>query len=402
MAKEILLPKLGLTMNEGTILEWIKKEGDAVEVGDVLFVVESDKAALDVEAQESGILREIIVPELSTVPVGTVVGVLTAEGEVIPEEVTIQNVNAENKSEKVEEKVTSKEKEKEKSSPINADSPSSYILASPRARDLAQKYKFDLKEVSGTGPQGSIVEGDVLDFLKKKQDVLAGMDGEIALSRIKMAGAEKMTESWNTIPQFTLYATMNVDSLLEAYSYFKNTCTIPISLNVLFAKIIAHAIKKYPLMNSTWLGNGKVRLYKEVNIGIAMNTEEGLIVPVLKSCNEKEVEIISREWVDIVGRIRGKVYSVDDVNGATITLSNLGMFGVNKFRAIINPPQVAILGIGQTERKAIEAEGGEGIIFKTIITVSLTADHRIIDGAYGAKFLSELRKMIENPIAMIL
>jgi len=396
MATEILLPQLGLTMNEGLILEWAKEEGDSVEKGDLLFNIESDKATIDVEAQEDGILGKIVVPEMETVPVGTVVGWLIQEGEEIPEVAvskiqTEDNVSAEGSEEKkVEEKV----------SEDRMNSSDSYILSSPRARDIAIKEGVNLSLISGSGPDGSIVEVDILKYLEEKGNKKDLPGQTIQLSRIQMIGAEKMFQSWNEIPQFTLYSTIKADSILDMYRSIKETQKEAISLNIIFAKIVALAVNEYPLINSSWIGEGKIQLHKQVHTGIAMDTDEGLLVPVLKNCESRGINTLGMDWVSLKGRVKDKLYSSEDITGATITLSNLGMFGINKFRAIINPPQAAIVAIGDMERRAVESNNG--IVFDTVITLSLTADHRIIDGAYGARYLAKVRKMIENPVSIFL
>jgi len=399
MATEVLLPQLGLTMNEGIIFEWAKEEGDLVEKGELLFIVESDKATIDVEAQEDGILGKIVVPEMETVPVGTVVGWLVQEGEEIPDSVPkfMDNNSSAVVAEKPEEDVKEKMDGNSSDSLGNKDS---YILSSPRARDIARKEGVNLSIISGSGPDGSIVEADILAYLTNKKDRSVEAGKEVQLSRIQMLGAEKMLQSWSEIPQFTLYVTIKADPLLEVYKYIKESEETTVSLNVLFAKIIALAVQKYPYINSSWMGGGKVQLHDEVDVGIAMDTEQGLVVPVLQDCAGKGVKALGMDWASLSGRIKDKSFSSEDVKDATITLSNLGMFGISKFRAIINPPQAAILAIGEKERRAVENNGD--IVFETVITVSLTADHRIIDGAYGAKFLFEIRKMIENPVSLFL
>ncbi len=399
MATEVLLPQLGLTMNEGIIFEWAKEEGDLVEKGDLLFIVESDKATIDVEAQEDGILGKIVVPEMETVPVGTVVGWLVQEGEDIPD--SVPKVMDDNSSLVAADKAEEDVKEKlDRNSNDSSGNKDSYILSSPRARDVARKEGVNLSKISGSGPDGSIVEADILEYLANTKDRSVSIGNEVQLSRIQMLGAEKMLQSWSEIPQFTLYATIKAEPLLEAYRYSKESEETTVSLNVLFAKIIALAAQKYPYINSSWKESDKIKIHDQVNIGIAMDTEEGLIVPVLKGCETRSIKNLGTDWVSLSGRIKDKSYSSEDVTDATITLSNLGMFGISKFRAIINPPQAAILAIGEKERRAVESNGD--IAFETVITVSLTADHRIIDGAYGAKFLMEIRKMIENPVSMFL
>ena len=400
MATEVLLPQLGLTMNEGIIFEWAKEEGDSVEKGDLLFIVESDKATIDVEAQEDGILGKIVVPEMETVPVGTVVGWLIEEGEEIPDSDNKPKVQISQSDPTItaEQEVDGVEGVSEVPDVSNENS-DSYILSSPRARAVARDKGLNLSLITGTGPNGSVIEADILKYSDKEGELsLSGAEGR--LSRIQMLGAEKMIQSWSEIPQFTLYAAIKVDSLLDVYKHLKEFSEGAVSLNVLFAKITALAAQKYPYINSSWTGSDKLKIHDHVNIGIAMDTEEGLIVPVLKDCETRSIKTLGMNWVSLSGRIKDKSYSSEDVTDATITLSNLGMFGISKFRAIINPPQAAILAIGEKERRAVESKGG--IAFETVITVSLTADHRIIDGAYGAKFLLEIRRMIENPVFMFL
>ena len=264
MATEVLLPQLGLTMNEGIIFEWAVEEGDSVEKGDLLFIIESDKATIDVEAQEDGILGKIVVPEMVTVPVGTVVGWLVQEGEEIPDSVDPKTSAAELSAIQPEDKIFTKEKTTGKNPDDRTNNSDSYILSSPRARDIARKEGLNLSMISGSGPNGSIVEADILAYLNNKKDKSVEVGGEVQLSRIQMLGADKMIQSWSEIPQFTLYATIKADPVLDVYRQIKESYETSVSLNVLFAKITALVVQEYPLINSSWLGGGKVQLHDKV------------------------------------------------------------------------------------------------------------------------------------------
>jgi pyruvate dehydrogenase E2 component (dihydrolipoamide acetyltransferase) len=401
-------------MTSGTIIEWLKNEGDEVEKGEVLFVVENDKSTVDVEAVDNGILSKIVVPENQKVDVGAIVAWLTAPGEDIPEgdtEATEKTAPAEEKQpapsdtgpfkeqeEIVYEKAVRTAEEKIAMSPIE----DGFVPASPRARSLAEENGIDLASLKGSGPEGSIIERDIIDRAGKDtftETVEVEEDTEIKpLSRVQVIGARKMIQSWTSIPQFTLQRKSDVTQLKELYAYLKKTSLPNISFNLLLVKIISKAVLQYPLLNSRLVDEETVEVFRKINMGIAMDSDRGLVVPVIKDITGKDLDVISEEWKRKTAWISSGKDTPDDFSDATITVSNLGMFGISSFRAIVVPPQVAILSIGAASPKAVMSTSGE-ICFKTLMELGITADHRVVDGAYAARFLETVSQLIETPAA---
>lgn len=420
MATQVLMPQLGLTMNEGLLTEWAKKEGDAVRKGDVLFSVENDKATLPVEAQADGTLANIAVQEGQTVPVGTLVALILTEGEK-PEDFPLSPKGAAAfapsgspaaertpPSPPPEPSTPTAESRPEPSRSAATPAPrgaDGFVPASPRARKLAADSSLDLRSVTGSGPEGAVLERDLPASVRAAMPEI----GEAApapealtaselvtLSRVGRIGAERMAKSWAETPQFTLYAEACVEELARMQEK-RNREGRPISLTVILAGLLAKALRGFPRMNASWAGNGAVRTYRTVDVGIAMDTPDGLVVPVLRDCANKGLETLAREMGALTEKGRKGALGPDDLAGGTITLSNLGMFGVKRFRAIVNPPQTAILAAGAIDRKAEKGENGE-ILFRRYMEISVTSDHRAVDGAYAARFLSAYKELIENPM----
>ncbi|TFG85420.1 MAG: 2-oxo acid dehydrogenase subunit E2 [Spirochaetales bacterium] len=420
MATEVLMPQLGLTMKEGLITEWKKHEGDAVERGDQLFSVENDKAILDVDAQADGILARIIVHEMTSALVGTAIAIIAAPGEVVTEvpvsamaPAPLADVPA------------------GKSVPFAAPSPAAapavsvapgkssasalgtsaqqvdgFVLASPLARKTAERLGVRLSDVRGSGPEGAVLArdlpeaGDWYAMAKTQSGVLGAAQSssvsydDITLSRIQCVSAERMADSWTNIPQFTLYDEAEASLILTLAERFKNRGE-PVSLTVIIAKLMAHAVAKHPRLNASWLGDGMVRAYRSVNINIAVDTEDGLMVPVLRDCTGKGFVALGAEMKSLEKKAKSKSLEAQDHEGGTITLSNLGMFGIKRFCAIVNPPQAAILAVGSVNDKIVGINGSFEV--HKVIEYSITADHRVIDGACAARFMATLRSMLENP-----
>ena len=412
MATEILMPQLGLTMTEGLIMEWKKREGEKVSRGEVLFSVENDKATIDVSAQADGVLKQILVPEMVTVPVGSVVGIIAGENEVVAapaKSLSTATTEAEPKSKAQPEP----QPEQKNIVLLQATDDTGSIRSSPYARVLADAEGIDLGTIRGTGPEGAIIARDIpieskprehiqhLDQMPPNMRVPLTQQTEfvdVNLTRIQSVAAERMAQSWATIPQFTLYDEVDATALQSLAERFKSEQK-PVSLTVIFAKLLAHTAVKYPLINAVWLGGGKVRTYRNVMVNIAMDTAEGLVVPVLPNCATAGFAELGRVMKDLSERAKNRSLTPADYEGGTITLSNLGMFGIKRFRAIINPPQTAILAIGAIRPRLIPS--GSGYSSKNYIEFSLTADHRAVDGAYAARALAHLRNLIENPLFIL-
>lgn len=437
MALNIQMPQLGLTMKEGLIAEWKKKLGDPVAKGDVIFSVENDKATVDVEAQGSGLLAAVYVDEMVTVPVGTVVGVIAEAGEKIEAEAAkapagkteaaavkapaaapsaaapAKAAAPEAKPAAVSASATPAKPAQVNHKPPQADG---FVLASPLARQTADVLGINLAEVRGTGPQGAVIGRDLpraelgsMPIYEKArapekaapQDLQPAAEGDrvIKLSKIQMISAERLAESWRTIPQFTLYDEADAEAILELAAEFKQKGE-PVSLTVILAKLLAHAVAAHPLVNGSWLGDGRVMSYSKVNVNIAMDTPEGLVVPVLKDCGGRGFKALGADMKALAEKAKSKSLSPSDYEGGTITLSNLGMFGIKRFRAIVNPPQTAILAVGAISDRL--GPGEEELETYRAIEYSITADHRAVDGAYAARFMATLKSLIEDPFLLLI
>ncbi|MDX9827726.1 MAG: dihydrolipoamide acetyltransferase family protein [Spirochaetia bacterium] len=437
MALNIQMPQLGLTMKEGLIAEWKKKLGDPVAKGDVIFSVENDKATVDVEAQGSGLLAAVYVDEMVTVPVGTVVGVIAEAGEKIEAEAAkapagkteaaavkapaaapsaaapAKAAAPEAKPAAVSASATPAKPAQVNHKPPQADG---FVLASPLARQTADVLGINLAEVRGTGPQGAVIGRDLpraelgsMPIYEKArapekaapQDLQPAAEGDrvIKLSKIQMISAERLAESWRTIPQFTLYDEADAEAILELAAEFKQKGE-PVSLTVILAKLLAHAVAAHPLVNGSWLGDGRVMSYSKVNVNIAMDTPEGLVVPVLKDCGGRGFKALGADMKALAEKAKSKSLSPSDYEGGTITLSNLGMFGIKRFRAIVNPPQTAILAVGAISDRLVPGE--EELETYRAIEYSITADHRAVDGAHAARFMATLKSLIEDPFLLLI
>jgi pyruvate dehydrogenase E2 component (dihydrolipoamide acetyltransferase) len=408
MALDIQLPQLGLTMTEGLIMEWKKKKGETVKRGEILFNVENDKATIDVAAQADGILAEILVKEMITVPVGTVVGRIAQAGEPKDEEALPFDPHA-----PIEEEAPAPEApippapSHAMPDPAQAYSPprqqDGFILASPLARRMAEAQGLELGKVRGTGPEGAVLARDLAASTESASSATSSkapaQDSEIlTLSRIQQIAAERMTESWTTIPQFTLFDEAEASGILALAESYKKAKE-PVSLTVIAAKLLAVAAERHPRLNATWLGDGKARIYPKAQVNIAIDTADGLVVPVLRDCSSRGFKALGADLKALAEKAKAKDLGPTDYEGGTITLSNLGMFGISRFRAIVNPPQAAILAVGRISEKVLP--GPNGFEVKKFIEYSITADHRVVDGAYAARFMVTLKSLIENPLGLL-
>ena len=289
-----------------------------------------------------------------------------------------------------------------------------FVPASPRARSLAKDAALDLGSLRGSGPEGAVIERDLPasvrergaeseSFTRPAAGIAAaipaapGADSElVTLPRVGQIGAQRMALSWSEIPQFTLYIDACAEDLIRIHERSKKSGT-PVSVTVLLAGLLARALREYPRLNGSWAGDGSVRVYKSVDVGIAMDTPDGLVVPALRNCAGRGFRDLAREMAALAEKGKNRALTADDLSGGTITLSNLGMFGIRRFRAIVNPPQTAIIAVGSIDRRPVELLDGN-LEFKPYLELSLTADHRAVDGAYAAKFLSHYKDLIENPL----
>ncbi len=378
MVTEVIMPKLGQTMEEGKVERWLKKEGDRVERGDILLEITTDKATLEVESYGRGILRKIIVKEGETVPVTQIIALIAEPDEELPE------IEVPSKKEEVrpEEKV-----------------PETKIKASPLAKRIAQEKGIDLSQIVGTGPGGRITKEDILKAAEAQ--VKPGEKIE-PLTSMRKAIAEAMVMSKSKAPHY--YLTIEVD-MSEAVKLreklipkIEKEAGVKLSFSHLLIKAVASSLREFLQINSTWTDTG-IRRFDEINIGIAVGLEEGLIVPVLRNADKLNLSDIARNSDDLVARAKERKLKADEYSGGTFTISNLGMFGVENFIPVINPPESGILGVGAIMKKPAVVNGKVEV--RAIMKLTLSADHRVVDGTVAAQFLQRIKELLEKPEGLI-
>ncbi len=360
MAVKIVMPKLSLTMKSGAVIKWYKKEGDKVEKGEPIVEVLTEKVTYDIEAPASGVLRKIFAKEGEEVPVNGLLAIITMPDEPLPE---IE-----------EEKVKEVVKER--------------ILASPAAKRLAREYGIDLSQIVGTGPQGRIVEADVRRYIEEKMEYKPKVREVIPLVGIRKVSAERVALSIKNAPHCTLGMEVDMSEASKLKESFE------VSYTDIIVKAVALALKEHRMLNST-LKDGEIKVFEDINIGVAIATPQGLVVPVVKNADKKSLSEISSEIKTLTQKAREGKLEKEDFSGGTFTVTNLGMYGVEFFTPIINPPEAAILGVGKITKKPVA--DGEEVKIKPMMTLSLSFDHRIVDGAPAAEFLQKIKEILENP-----
>lgn len=405
MAKKVIMPKLGLTMEEGIINKWLVKEGDRVNKGDVLFEVATDKVNMEVESPTEGVVLKILYPEGATVPITEAVAYIGKEGEEIPEE-------EEKPEEKIEAVKMEEEKVEEKRGEAPLPSETERIRVSPVARRLAEEHGIDLSQIQGSGPGGRIVREDVEKAIEEKEkerkliveEVKVPREKErIPLSRMRKIIAQRLTESYQSTPHFFLHQEICADELVKMREKIlplvEKETGLRVSYTDILVKMVAKAVEKFPLFRAHLAGE-EIEISPEVNIGVAVALEEGLIVPVVKNANEKGISQITQEINALAQKARSNQLTPEEVSGGVFTVSNLGMWGVDSFTAIINPPEAAILACGAIRKKPFF--NGKEIVPAYLWELSLSCDHRLIDGALAAQFLQFLKNLLEEPFTLII
>ena len=378
MASRVIMPKLTDSMEEGVVVKWRKAEGERVESGDVLAEIETDKAVMDLEAFASGTLRKILVPEGTTVPSGTLIGVIGESDEDIRGILAGAQPSAARPS-------------APRPSPAAVASPEEDKRASPRVRTLAREHGIDLKAVKGSGPGGRIIERDLEPFLTKKEQPAVR---EIPLTQMRKAIVRMTTQSKAPVPHF--YVTIEVEmaeGLRVIEESKKAAASSPISINHLLIAAAARALRQHPGLNASFAGE-TIRLFSSIDIGIAVALEEGLIVPVLRDCGSKTLAQIAEAERALVARARGRDLSPEEYTGATFLISNLGKFDVESFSAVILPPAAAALAVGSVREVPVVRDGRVEVGHRMMLTLS--CDHRVIDGAVAAQFLQTFKQALER------
>lgn len=392
MAAEVIMPKLGMMMEEGTVVLWLKKQGEEVKKDEGILEIMTEKATYEIESPQDGILLKVLVGENEVQPVGHILGVVGEEDEDISD-----LLSRAERQKKEERKTEAPKKEevplKEKEGPSEPER----IKISPVAKRLAKEHGVDLTRIKGSGPEGRVIRADILEAVREKKE--RPEEGKfLTLTGIKKLTAERMTESFKTAPHFSVSIDVEMENLLDLTKKMapevERKFSIHLSLTAVLIKELSGVLRDHPLMNSRFR-DGKVELLEDINLNVAMATDEGLLVPVIHKSDRMSLGEIAVTLKDLTSKARSGKLSLENVSGGTFTISNLGMLGVDSFIPIINPPQAAILAVGAMKDRPL-VRGGKLTVAPTA-TLTLVADHRVLDGVLVAKFLKSVKEILENP-----
>lgn len=405
MAEIVRMPKLSDTMTEGVLAKWHKKVGDKVKAGDVLAEIETDKATMEFESFQDGILLHQGVAEGTTAPVDSILAILGKEGEDISALLSDSGAPKTATKSEVKEEVKETNSEQKASAPTAQSNSTDRIKASPLAKTIAKERGIDISQVPGSGDGGRIVKKDVENFKgtaaasKPSASNVVGQESydEVPLSQMRKTIARRLSESKFSAPHFYLTMEIDMDNAIAARKAIIESGA-KISYNDLVVKAAAMALRKHPKVNSSWLGD-KIRYNHHVHIGVAVAIEEGLVVPVIKFADSKTLTQIGEEVKYFAGKAKDKKIQPADMEGNTFTISNLGMYGIEEFTAIINPPDSCIMAVGGIKQTPVVKNGQ--IVPGNIMKVTLSCDHRSVDGASGSEFLQTFKQYMENPILML-
>jgi pyruvate dehydrogenase E2 component (dihydrolipoamide acetyltransferase) len=415
MAEVIRMPKMSDTMTEGVIAEWHKKEGDKVKPGDILADVETDKATMELENFEAGTLLYIGVKKGEAVPVNAIIAIVGKEGEDIKALITSESAPAEAKPEAAPAKEAAPAAKAETAVsapvaapvPVAASSDDDRLKASPLARKIAEDKGIDLRDLSGSGDGGRIVKRDLDNYTPAAATASAPSFApvvgeekytEVVVSQMRKTIARRLAESKFSAPHFYLTIDIDMDKAMAARTQINEVASAKVSFNDMVIKASALALRKHPKINSSWLGD-KIRFNQHINIGVAMAVEEGLLVPVVRYADNKPLSQIASEVKVFAGKANDKKLQPSDWEGNTFTISNLGMFGIEEFTAIINPPDACIMAVGAIRQEPVVKNGQ--VVPGNRMKVTLSCDHRVVDGASGAEFLQTFKQLLEEPVRML-
>lgn len=417
-ATVITMPKMSDTMQEGTIASWLKKVGDDVKSGEIIAEVETDKATMELESYDDGTLLYIGVEAGDSVPVDGVIAVIGEKGADFETLLKAQKSNAsepasEPKSEPVAEKKTEAKAEGPSSQPAASSAPVSTadgdrIKASPLAKKIAEEKGVDIRQVSGSGDGGRIIKKDIENFVPAAAPQATAASGgpaigqesfrEEKVSQMRKVIAKRLAESKFGAPHFYVTMEINMDKAIEARKSMNEISPVKISFNDMVIKATAAALRQHPKVNSSWLGD-KIRYNDHIHIGMAVAVDEGLLVPVIRFADSLSLSQISTQAKSLGGKAKNKELQPKDWEGNTFTISNLGMFGVDEFTAIINPPDACILAVGGIKETVVVKNGQMQI--GNLMKVTLSCDHRVVDGSVGSAFLITLKSLLEDPVRIL-
>lgn len=422
MAIKIEMPKLSDTMEEGVIAKWNVKEGDTVSAGDIIAEVETDKATMDVEVFDGGTILKIVPGEGDAVPLGGLIAIIGDAGEDISSLLdsdggaTSDSSASTESSKEVEQTETTVSVTQVPTAANDSTSSDGRIKASPLAKKIAEEKGIDLQSVAGSGPEGRIVKKDVENVTSTTGSSLTRPGApssapvsapsfsslesrEVKVSQMRKVIAKRLSESKFSNPHF--YETIDIDmkAAVEARTLLKDKLDVKVSFNDIVVKASAIALSRHQAINSSWMGDVIVE-HGDVHIAVAVAIDEGLMTPVIRHVDKKGLLDISSETRELAGLARDRKLTPEQMEGSTFTISNLGMFGIEEFTAIINPPNACILAVGAIRDVPVIENGA--VVPGKRMKVTLSSDHRIVDGAKAAEFLNTLRSLIENPLSMLL
>ena len=429
MATKVHMEALSPTMEEGQVVRWLKSEGEDVTDGEILAEIETDKATMELSARSSGVLRRVLVQEGGTAAVGAIIGVIADADEdisAIEEEAGGGGAGEEAPAGEASEGGDAVAEEAADAPTDSAASPApssaegngavavstdGRVKASPLARRLAEEAGLELARLEGSGPGGRIIKRDIESALEEGAPaapaaaVAMPEEGseDIQLSQMRKTIAKRLGESIGPVPHFFLTVDVDMERALEARkrvnAVLEREDQGKVSVNDLVLQVTAKALRRHPECNAHWLGDA-VRRFRDVHLGVAVAIDDGLITPVIRNAHRKGLVEISREVRELAGRARDKRLQPEEYQGATFSVSNLGMFGIEEFTAVINPPEAGILAVGQVEERPVAVDGE--VVVRPRMKVTMSCDHRTIDGAQGSQFLQTLKAMLEDPAVALM
>lgn len=407
MATKVLMEALSPTMEEGKVLSWLKREGDTVSSGEVLAEVETDKAVMELQARGSGVLRKILAGDGATVEVGSLVGIIAAADEDIESMMAATETAAAppRKATKPEASPTPPQPAPQPTaaaSTASAPPSAGRVRASPLARRLAEERGLELAAVSGSGPGGRIVKRDIERAAAQPVPgaaIASPGSEDVELSQIRKTIAKRLAQSLGPIPHFFLTTEVDMERAAEARAHLNGLDDGPrISFNDIILKVVAAALTQHRDCNAWWL-DGKIRYFNDVHLSMAVAVQDGLITPVIRSAHMKSLRQIAAEAQELAERARNRKLAPEEYTGGTFSVSNLGMFDIDQFTGVINPPEAGLIAVGSIAEKPVVVDGT--VTVRRRMRLTMSCDHRVIDGATGARFLQTVRRMLENPLAIV-
>ncbi len=442
MAKEVLMPRMGYDMDEGTLLRWLKGIGDPIERGEPIAEIETDKTNLEIESFEGGVIHKFLIEEGDTVPVGQAIAIVGEEGEDVPDDAGSAPAESAPEPAQAEEPAKAEQPAQAASAASSngaADQPQAQaqvvdrkpgerVRASPLVRRLAAEHELDLHQINGTGPGGRIIKDDVLPLIGAPQAPKAqpaeapaaqqapapaasaevfredGVESELQdMSRLRKTIAKRMTESFQQQPHFYVSNTIDMGKAMELRKQINADVeddAQKVSVNDLVVKATALALRKFPMLNAAY-ADDQVKIYKRIDINIAIAVDGGLVSPFIPDADNKPIGQIAAMAKDLAKRSREGGLTPEEYQGGTFTTSNLGMFDVDRFIAIINPPQAGILAIGSITKQPVWDDEREEFVPADIMNATISADHRVTDGVAAAQFLQEVKRLLQNPMLLL-